>query len=93
MVVCLLLGTGVTSIWLNTKGATSQKESVSHSEEVSDYENEAETVNEQVDSSDISYESSVEILDEETFKDEIEMDVQNGIEASDINGEDKNEKK
>ena len=48
--------------------------------------------NEPVDSSEISYESSVEILDEETFKEEIEKNAQNGKEAIDTNEEDKNEK-
>ena len=93
IVIFLLLGTGFAAIRLDTKGATSQKESESHSDEISDYENEAESVNEQVDLSNVSYESNVEILDEVTFKDEIEMNAQNGEEASDVNEEEKNEKK
>ena len=92
MVIILLLGTGITTVWLNTRGATSQKENVSHSEIKSDYDNADDVVNEPVDSSEISYESSVEILDEETFKEEIEKNAQNGKEAIDTNEEDKNEK-
>ena len=92
MVIVLLLGTGITTVWLDTKGATSQKENVSHNETISDHDSSDNVVNGHVDSSEISYESSVEILDEETFKEEIEKDAQNGEKAIDANEEDKDEK-
>lgn len=92
MVVILLLGTGITAVLFDTKGAASQKENVSHSETISASDSADDIENERVDSSDISYESNVEILDEETFKDEIEKNAQNGEDAIDTNEEDKDEK-